>query len=764
MANRSASAFGRLGGAWFSLCLIGLLLFAIPGMVLMALNLLGVESTANVWLKEKFKITYHIAVPPSISWILLLVPFLIVLLYFLKLKRKPLQVPSTFLWKKSIEDLHVNSLFQWLRENVLLLLQVLTVLFLIYSVLSFQLHGKDTDTRRFILIVDNSASMAATDVAPSRLEQAKKEALAHLDEHGPDDSGMVIVFNSSAEIRQAYTNDKASLRRAIESIEQTMRPTRVDEALTLADSLANPQRSTEDAASRPPGEEPGKERSVTSAEGVPTEVHLYSDGRFPDVPDFALGNLNMQFHAIGQPGAGSVDNVAIVAFNAVRDEKDPRKLLVLTRIANYRDRKVPLKVDLEVIINDHVVGIRDPLVPLEEMPPRTVTPEPGQPEGKRDTAGEGYATFQIDDVDERANVVLHAQLRDLDGKPWRDHFQPDNEAWLVVGVVRKARVLIVGLPNKPVRDFFDQPATQRVANVTYLTPDELKNDKLYRQPTREGAFDLVIFDRCSPEKGPKDKEDANMPLANTFFIDAVPPPMEKPKDKIADPRVLSWMKEHPLWQYISGLQEIRVSEAFAFNFKEAPPRTPRLLESKNDQALMFSLTRQTFTDVVLTFAILDDNDNWVTNWPQQISFPLFLRNLLYTYGNVSDAATEPTLQPGMVKLLRPDATVSKVDVTDPTGSGHTLARDGRAEFVFGKTDQLGAYSVEWDGGKRLFAVNLLDPDESNLEPRGEISIGAAKIASGVEQSQPRDLWKWMAGVALLLAVGEWIIYNRRIFI
>jgi hypothetical protein len=72
--------------------------------------------------------------------------------------------------------------------------------------------------------------------------------------------------------------------------------------------------------------------------------------------------------------------------------------------------------------------------------------------------------------------------------------------------------------------------------------------------------------------------------------------------------------------------------------------------------------------------------------------------------------------------------------------------------------------VEWDSGKRLFAVNLLDPDESNLEPRGEISIGAAKIASGVEQSQPRDLWKWMAGVALLLAVGEWVIYNRRIFI
>jgi hypothetical protein len=766
MANRSTNPLSRLGGAWFSLCLIGLLLFALPGMVLLALNLLRMESTVNVWLKEKFKITYHIAVPWYASLILVLVPFLIVLLYFLKLKRKPLQVPSTFLWKKSIEDLHVNSLFQWLRENVLLLLQVLTVLFLIYSVLSFQLHGKDNETRRFILIIDNSASMSATDVAPSRLEQAKTEALTQVDEHGPDDSGMVIVFNSSAEIRQAYTNDKGSLRRAIESIEQTMRPTRVDEALTLADSLANPQRSAIDKIGQPDNVEPGQERTIAAPEGVPTEVHLYSDGRFPDVPDFVLGNLNMQFHAIGQPGPGSVDNVAIVAFNAVRDDKDARKLQVLTRIANYRDHPAQVNVDLEVIVNGKA---SDPIAPDEpkgplSLPPRTVAPEAGAPEGKRDLAGEGYVTFQINDVDERANVVLHAQLRDVDGKPWRDHFQADNEAWLVVGVVRKARVLIVGNPNKPLSDFFDQPATQRVAAVAYLTPADLKNDKLYRQPAREGAFDLVIFDRCSPEKGPKDKEDANMPLANTFFIDAVPPPMEKPAENVPDPRVRGWMKEHPLLQYISGLQDIRVSEAFAFNFKDAPPRTPRLLESDKDQALMFALTRQTFTDVVLTFAIIDDNGFWVTNWPQQISFPLFLRNLLYDKGNVSDAASEPTLQAGMVKILRPDATVSKVEVTDPSGRSHTLGRDGRAEFVFGKTDLLGAYAVDWDGGTRLFAVNLLDPDESNLEPRGEISIGAAKIVSGVEQSQPRDLWKWMAGAALLLAVAEWYMYNRRIFI
>src|SRR5207248_1439549 len=131
--------------------------------------------------------------------------------------------------------------------------------------------------------------------------------------------------------------------------------------------------------------------------------------------------------------------------------------------------------------------------------------------------------------------------------------------------------------------------------VTYLSPENLKDDKLYRQPAREGAFDLVIFDRCRPEK------EEEMPLANTFFIDAVPPPMVKPEQRIDNPRVKGWMREHPLMQYLPGLQDIRVSDGFAVDFKDLPPRTPRLLEGERDNALMFALSRQTFADVVLTF-------------------------------------------------------------------------------------------------------------------------------------------------------------------
>ena len=53
-------------------------------------------------------------------FVLAAVPLGIILLYFLKLRREPVQVPSTFLWSRTIEDLHVNRLLQRLRNSVLL--------------------------------------------------------------------------------------------------------------------------------------------------------------------------------------------------------------------------------------------------------------------------------------------------------------------------------------------------------------------------------------------------------------------------------------------------------------------------------------------------------------------------------------------------------------------------------------------------------------------------------------------------------------------
>ena len=232
--------FSLLKRSWFPLALIVLFLLAVPGVILVILAVANLDAPVNVWLRDNFQITYQLTLAPALVFFMLGIPLVILLLYFLKLKRKPMQVPSTFLWRKSIEDLHVNALLQWLRQNVLLLLQLLAILFMIYSVLGLRFHGASSEGKHYILLIDNSASMSATDVKPSRLQWAKQEALKLIDAAGDNDYGMVVSFNSKASTLQAYTNNRIKLREAIRSIEQTYRLTRLEEALTLIDGLANP--------------------------------------------------------------------------------------------------------------------------------------------------------------------------------------------------------------------------------------------------------------------------------------------------------------------------------------------------------------------------------------------------------------------------------------------------------------------------------------------------------------------------------------------
>ena len=112
-----------------------------------------------------------------------LVPPLIFLLYFLKLRRVPIEVPSTYLWTKTVEDMHVNSIWQNLRRNLLLLFQMLAVLLLIIACLRPGCEGEKLLGDRFIFVVDQSASMSATDTESgiSRLEEAKKQIYTLID-------------------------------------------------------------------------------------------------------------------------------------------------------------------------------------------------------------------------------------------------------------------------------------------------------------------------------------------------------------------------------------------------------------------------------------------------------------------------------------------------------------------------------------------------------------------------------------------------------
>ena len=239
------------------------------------------------------------------------VPVGIIALYFLKLRRRPVRVPSTLLWRRSLEDLHVNSLFQRLRRNLLLFLQLLAVALAMLALAGPHMKGTGGQGQRFVLMIDNSASMSATDVAPTRLAKAKEAAKKVVSAMDADDLAMVISFSDSARVESNYTGDRRMLALRIDAIEPTQSTTSLREGLQVAAGLANPSKQI--------GE------GVVASSVVTPKLFIYTDGGFADVEGFSLGNLEPEVVVIGPPPA-PYSPPAEGSSNAGREDQGPQPL------------------------------------------------------------------------------------------------------------------------------------------------------------------------------------------------------------------------------------------------------------------------------------------------------------------------------------------------------------------------------------------------------------------------------------------------------
>lgn len=81
---------------------------------------------------------------------------------------------------------------------------------------------------------------------------------------------------------------------------------------------------------------------------------------------------------------------------------------------------------------------------------------------------------------------------------------------------------------------------------------------------------------------------------------------------------------------------------------------------------------------------------------------------------------------------------------------------------------MGVYRVA-AGGKlvRQFAVNLLDPAESEIRPPAEpsIKIGYVEVAGKTSWvAGHREIWRELLLVGLAVVLLEWLLYLRRVYI
>ena len=616
--------------------------------------------------------------PLSLAFLALLP--LIVLLYFLKLKRQERTISSTYLWQQTIQDLRVNSPFQRLRKNLLLWLQLLLLAMLVTGLARPALNMAGKQGKRYIVMVDTSASMAARDADPDRMASARTEALRLVGDMTRGDEMMLIAFDAQPRVLVPFTGIKSKLREGI--------------------SLLEPRQTGTDFAR-------AAELVAAFAQEMPnTHLFLISDGAFETRRAENPPDVEFTYVRVG----ARARNVGITAMDARRNVEDWEKPQIFVRVRNVGADEAAVRMDL--YLNDTLFDARALIV------------GPG---------GTAAAVFS----DPNLNEGLVKVVLDSD-----DDLATDNEAWLVLTEPKPVRTLLVTEGN-----YFLELAARKdpMCAPVLMTPTAYEDD------ARSGAFvmtdyDLVIFDRFTPEK---------LPAGAYVFLGALPPLDDFGADGVAeDPLVIDWDTVHPLNQYMT-FSNLFIESALRM---QGPENAVPLVESDAGPLVLWWASPK-YRIVTVGF------DMFSSRWPLRVGFPVFFANSLRYLGGVQYAAASKMVRPGKVISFPAPPDATEVQITAP-GGRTDMAPVEQGATTYSDTFVCGPYSFQVYADKaETYTVSLLDERETNTEPAESLVWGGREaVAQARALKENREIWPWFLLAALAVLMLEWYIYNRRVYI
>jgi hypothetical protein len=376
---------------------------------------------------------------------LLFVPA-VVAMYLLRLRRTETVVPSTLLWQRLAADVEANAPWQKLRRSLLFLLQLLLVAILALLAARPFVERPAGLARDLVVIVDTSASMAATDVPPDRLGAAKQAAIDALKDLPSGGKVSVIEAGRTARIVATGTRDIGRVRQAILSIQPTVSRGDLGDALALAQQLAIQSGDAEVLV------------ATDAALAIPPTTRVDAPIRVLRVGD-AKGSRNQ----------------AIVAL-AVRRAPSGITNSVFVSVAN---------LDLESATRRVEVWGDDRLIET-----RTITID-----------AQARADVVVDNVGDAAHPVSIVEIRLVSGEGGDaarpDLLATDDRAWAVIPPARNRAILIVGAG-----DPYLETALAYLPNASLFgtTPADYAKDVIRPDGT---SWDLIIFEGNIPATLPE---------------------------------------------------------------------------------------------------------------------------------------------------------------------------------------------------------------------------------------------------------------------
>lgn len=700
----------------------------------------------------------------------------LVILYFLKLRRRDVEISTTLLWKKTIQDIQANAPFQRLRRNILLLLQLIVLAGILAAVGQPQFHGEVTSGKQRVILIDRSASMSATDGDPdrvgeesgamTRLDKAKETALKLVDAmrepgvlgNGESDEAMLIVFDTTAEVRQQFTTDKAKLRAAINSIEPSDAPSLLSEALRLARAHL-PDRLLNDVVKNEAGEVVSEENiTVEGVKAGGATIHLFSDGRLPDAEQAITSREDtVTFIQVGRTDAA---NIGITAMRADRAFDSPVEVSLYVGLQNTG--RAAQDVELELLIDGVTARVTTITVPAATPP---VDLGDDADEDARALAAtlpwKPGVTGRAFEFQQGEGGVFAVQIRAAD--PAADLLAVDNRSWMIVPPARRLSVAVVSTGNVFLTTALEGLPLSRLVQYE---PGQ------YDAAAASGeiaAFDVVVFDDWLPTIG----AGPGLPAGRFLVLGAIPLPLgEAAGAERSRAVMLDWRRDHP----VMGMLLLDKLQILSQPDLVIPEDSGAIVLAETDQGpAIVELTGAQTRAMVVPFDLFE------SNWPFDVSFVVFVGasvNYLGQEGGVFGGSAD-ALRPGSVLTDRLPIGARGVQLEIPGESGRAQlqpAEDGRV--AYGPIRRAGLYAASWtgpagagdrtDGSRvtRAYAANLLDAAESDIAAAPLLRLTGQPIEAeaATDAKAMIRLWPWVILAALVVLTFEWYIYNRKVHV
>lgn len=155
---------------------------------------------------------------PWALWFLALIP-LVILMYILRQKFEEREISSTYLWHQVLKDMEVNTPWQRLKKNLLLFLQLLSLLLMIFALSDPYLNLNSRAYSRLMVVIDVSGSMNTIyEGGSSRLDTAKTMAEGLIKGAGADAEITVITAGKQPQIVLNKTASKTEAINAVKHI------------------------------------------------------------------------------------------------------------------------------------------------------------------------------------------------------------------------------------------------------------------------------------------------------------------------------------------------------------------------------------------------------------------------------------------------------------------------------------------------------------------------------------------------------------------